>query len=97
MFEKIGRLAEKAATNVSVSRRGFLGRLSKAALAVAGVLVFVSSASAGRTRYSRTGLICCGSCGFVNGRPLCTYACYPGHKCPPGTFKAKRGMCGEYC
>jgi hypothetical protein len=26
MFEKIGRLAETAATNVSMSRRGFLGR-----------------------------------------------------------------------
>ena len=38
MFEKIGRLAEAAATNVSVSRRGFFGRLGQRALAVAGVL-----------------------------------------------------------
>src|SRR5438309_9767815 len=38
MFEKIGRLAETAATHVGVSRRGFLGRLGKGALAVAGVL-----------------------------------------------------------
>jgi hypothetical protein len=38
MFEKIGRLAEAAATNVSVSRRGFLGRLGQGALAMTGVL-----------------------------------------------------------
>ncbi len=38
MFEKIGRLAETAANNVSVSRRGFLGRLGQGALAVGGVL-----------------------------------------------------------
>jgi hypothetical protein len=38
VFEKISRAAEKLATNVSESRRGFLGRLGKAALGVAGVL-----------------------------------------------------------
>jgi hypothetical protein len=38
MFEKIGRLAETAANNLSVSRRGFLGRLGQGALAVTGVL-----------------------------------------------------------
>jgi hypothetical protein len=38
MFEKIGRWAEAAATRVSVSRRGFLGRLGHGALASAGVL-----------------------------------------------------------
>jgi hypothetical protein len=38
MFEKIGRLAETAATKVSVSRRGFLGRLGQGALAMTGVL-----------------------------------------------------------
>ncbi len=38
MFEKIGRLAETAATKVSLSRRGFLGRLGQAALATTGVL-----------------------------------------------------------
>src|SRR5204862_5435899 len=38
MFEKIGRLAEAVATRVSVSRRGFLGRLGQGALAAAGVL-----------------------------------------------------------
>jgi hypothetical protein len=38
MFENIGNAAERLATNVSESRRGFLGRLGKAALGVAGVL-----------------------------------------------------------
>ncbi len=48
MLEKIGRLAEKAASNVNVSRRGFFGRLGKAALAVAGGLGFsVATAEGG--------------------------------------------------
>jgi hypothetical protein len=38
MFEKITRAAEKTVSNVSVSRRGFLRRLGRTALAVAGVL-----------------------------------------------------------
>src|SRR5262249_57221889 len=38
MFEKVGRLAEAAASRASVSRRGFLGRLGQGALAAAGVL-----------------------------------------------------------
>jgi hypothetical protein len=38
MFEKIGRLAETAANKVSVSRRGFLGRLGQGALVMTGVL-----------------------------------------------------------
>src|SRR5437899_1436942 len=57
MFEKIGRLAETAATNVGVSRRGFLGRLGQGALAVAGVLggllVFPKDALA------RGSVVCC--------------------------------------
>jgi hypothetical protein len=55
MFEKIGRLAETAANSVSVSRRGFLGRLGQAALAAAavtgGLLALPRSASAGKTLY----------------------------------------------
>jgi hypothetical protein len=38
MFEKISNAAEKLATNVSESRRGFLGRMGQAALGVAGVV-----------------------------------------------------------
>jgi hypothetical protein len=44
MFEKIGRAAEKAATNVGVSRRGFFGRFARlaggAALGAAALLTF---------------------------------------------------------
>src|SRR5215472_10712529 len=38
MFEKIGRYAETVATSASLSRRGFLNRLSQAALGVAGLV-----------------------------------------------------------
>jgi hypothetical protein len=38
MIEKIGRFAESLASNVSASRRGFLGQLGKAALGVAGLV-----------------------------------------------------------
>ena len=38
MFEKVGRVAETAATKVSLSRRCFLGRLGQGALAVTGVV-----------------------------------------------------------
>ena len=57
MFEKIGRLAEAAANNLSVSRRGFLGRLGQGALAAAGVLggflIFAKDAPAGSS------VVCC--------------------------------------
>jgi len=55
MFERIGRLAETAATNISVSRRGFLGRLGQAAMGAAGVLggllPLSNKAQAGNTLY----------------------------------------------
>ncbi len=54
MFEKIGQLAEKAASNVNLSRRGFLGRLGKAALIVAGGLGF-----SGVTAEGASGAYCC--------------------------------------
>jgi hypothetical protein len=57
MFDQIGRLAEKAADSISVSRRGFLGRLGQVALGAAGVLggllVLPGSAQAGG------GVVCC--------------------------------------
>ena len=57
MFAKIGRLAEKLATNVSTSRRGFLGRVGQAALGAAGalgVLAVTATAQSG-------GVVCCNS------------------------------------
>ncbi len=81
MFEKIGRLAEKAATNVDVSRRGFLGRLGKGALAVAGVLGFTASAAGGRHGFTRT---CCyyGSTDPNTGDPIYSTLCVTKSKCP---------------
>src|SRR5262249_20500933 len=38
MFEKIGRAAEQLSNTVGVSRRGFLGRLGRAALVTVGAL-----------------------------------------------------------
>jgi hypothetical protein len=60
MFDKIGRLAEKAADSISVSRRGFLGRLGRGAMAV-GALLAGSSAAAGQGG----GAMCC-----VYSRPV---------------------------
>ena len=48
MLEKFGNLAENVATNVGMSRRGFLGWASRGALAVAGALAAASIAKAGR-------------------------------------------------
>ena len=59
MFEKVGRLAEAVASRVSVSRRGFLGRLGQGALAAAGVLGgFLLSARGGGAQ-SSGGVVCC--------------------------------------
>jgi len=72
MFDKIGRLAEKAANSVSVSRRGFLGRLGQVALGAAGVmgglLVLPGTAQAG------SGVVCC------------KYQCKNSYACPPQYF-----------
>jgi hypothetical protein len=58
MLEKIGNLAENLATNVGVSRRGFLGWAGRGALAVAGVL-----AVGGIAQAAKGGLLCCGPSG----------------------------------
>ena len=63
MFEKIGQAAEKAARKVGVSRRGFLGRLGKAALASAAALGAVLLLPG----HVRAGRLC-----------LCSYLCPDG-------------------
>ena len=72
MFDKIGRLAEAAADSISVSRRGFLGRLGQVALGAAGVLggllVLPGTAQAG------SGVVCC------------KYQCKNSYACPPQYF-----------
>ena len=57
MFEKIGRAAEKAADGVS--RRDFLGRFGKAALATAAVLGGVLALPGGAQAGHRTFYTCC--------------------------------------
>jgi hypothetical protein len=58
MFDKIGRLAEQAANKVSVSRRGFLGRLGRTALAAAGVVGGLSTMT-GRAQARGNNLYLC--------------------------------------
>jgi hypothetical protein len=73
MFEKIARAAEKAADGVS--RRDFLGRFGKAALATAaalgGVLALPGGALANRN--SGTAQACC----YSNNYPV-VYCAFPG-------------------
>jgi hypothetical protein len=73
MFDKIGQLAEKAATGINVSRRGFLGRLSKAALGAAGMLAFGASIGAARNQVT--------CCYYYTPYGVGTLCIYSGH-CP---------------
>jgi hypothetical protein len=84
MFEKIGRAAERMASYVSVSRRGFLGRLGKGALAAAGVvgglLLLPKDAQAARPVPSVCNLPYCGCEGGslacrASMRIICRRAC----------------------
>ena len=77
MFDKIGRLAEKAADSISVSRRGFLGRLGRGAMAV-GALLAGSSAAAGPSG----GGVCCVYSRRLGGRPG-SYKYATKYKCQP--------------
>jgi hypothetical protein len=77
MLEKIGRYAETLATSAGQSRRGFLGRLGKGALglagAVGGLLLFPGEALA------------CHCCGYgCPTKGFVTTGCPPGGgRCPP--------------
>jgi hypothetical protein len=77
MFEKIGRLAEAAANEVSVSRRGFFGRLGQAALAVGAVLGGFSTAAPG----SSSGVVCC------------YYNCQNGYQYKHGAMPRRKTLC----
>jgi hypothetical protein len=86
MFEKIGRLAETAANKVSVSRRGFLGRLGQGALVMTGVL----SGMLAIPRDARAGgsYVCC-SWNCKRFRGTRTYhSCYP-----PGSTCSNTAYC----
>jgi hypothetical protein len=77
MFEKIGNMAEKLATNVSESRRSFLVHVGKAALTAAGVmgglLVLSGEASAGQ--------ICVYGCPNGSSCHIIAVICPRHHKC----------------
>jgi hypothetical protein len=83
MFEKIGRLAETAANQVSVSRRGFLGRLGQGALAVTGVLGGLLAIPAA-ARAGGSYVCCVWKCYLPKGKSY--KFCYPpGSTCRPAT------------
>ncbi len=75
MFEKLSRAAEKAAEGAATSRRGFLGRLGRGALAAAGVvgglLISANAADAGQP------VRCCaGKCKQPSAGCVLVNSCY---------------------
>ena len=72
MFEKIGRLAEAAASNLSMSRRGFLDSVARAAgLAALGLAALMPASRA----KANGGYKCCLYTGYYLGCPsLCISA-----------------------
>jgi hypothetical protein len=60
MFEKMSTLAEKLATSISESRRGFLSRLGQAALGAAGVVgaLLLSGTASAQIPYVRCIYLC---------------------------------------
>ncbi len=92
MFEKIGRYAETVATNASLSRRGFLGRVGQAALATAGVLgsllVLPNKARAKMCDNFQCGYCCGGAERVITSCGGCPH--FPGCKL---NFKANIGEC----
>ncbi len=67
MLEKIGDAAERLATNVSESRRGFLRRVGQVALGVAGAMGGLVLAS--------------GKASAASGSEVCVYQCPDGTTC----------------
>ena len=90
MFEKISGMAERLATNVSESRRGFLARMGQAALGVAGVVAGLLTLPTEAQATLVVSLcevqpIYGGS--IMTGRCVCNNPCrskYAPTQCPPG-------------
>jgi hypothetical protein len=77
MFEKLTRQAETVATGLGVSRRGFLGRSGRGALATAGALGALLAAPR-KARAGRPGGVhhCIKECVASGGDPaLCYFIC----------------------
>src|SRR5262245_42876221 len=83
MFERLSQAAEKMATNVSVSRRGFLGRLGTAAAGTTGalgaLLLFSGRAQAGALPSGTCVYYVEGVCGPMN-KVSKDCNCPPSHK-----------------
>jgi hypothetical protein len=101
MFEKISNTAERLATNVSESRRGFLVRLGQAAAGVAGALGGLLALSTEGQAGTRSGL-----CqitfrpGALSGSKtgFCVSGCSVGYtpsQCS-GTDRYAARLCGRY-
>jgi hypothetical protein len=66
MFERISRAAEKAATGIGQSRRGFLESLGEGALVLTGLLVATArTAKAGNQHGWACTYSCPGTCGNI--------------------------------
>jgi hypothetical protein len=103
MFEKIGRLAEAAANDIGVSRRGFLGRLGQATLGAAGALGGLLALSSKARAGNNTLYLCsyqvrigkkCGygdPCAFLNGQHC--GGCPDGGPCCQLVSKSIIGTC----
>jgi hypothetical protein len=72
MFNEIGRLAEAMANNVSLSRRGLLGRVGQAALVTAGVVGALALSPEKAQAAPRRKC-----CYYASGFLLCTYPTCP--------------------
>jgi|SRR6516164_8846158 hypothetical protein len=88
MFERIGRLAERAANGVGVSRRGFLGRLGQSAAGFVGVLAGLAATTA--TAKGGGSYVCCAwKCpNLYKGRNSYTrkFCLPPGSTCGTGPY-----------
>jgi hypothetical protein len=98
MIEKIGNLAERLATNVSQSRRGFLAGVGQAALGVAGalggLLALPGAAQAG-ARNGQCAIDRSGRGYYYTGvcvTPHCTYGL--SSACSGFTHPSNRYLCG---
>jgi hypothetical protein len=91
MFERIGRLAERAANGVSLSRRGFFGRLGQGALTTAGVLVGLLPLSSP----AKAGGNILYACNYFvyHGRGRCYFVRYCGSLTSCGECPGTNGTC----
>jgi hypothetical protein len=97
MIEKIVRLAEAAASSVGESRRGFLGRVGRAALGTVGLLGVLVTLP-GDAHANRPSAVCCWY-GSIYNLPVCLPK---GSKCPATSngyplVKEERNCCAFPC